>query len=1106
MADKPISGLPGASLPLDGTELLAVVQGGVTDRASVSTLLTSGLDATFFDVVIADTLTMSSLAPSSAVVTSPSNTFLSLGYTPANTNSALVQRDVSGNFSAGVITATLFGNASTSTLANSANALTTASGVVNVSASSAPLAGYNLIATDATHATWVVSPYVPLAGGTMTGALILNADPVTNLGAATKEYVDAISAGLSYKTAVQYGSTANLVGTYSNGASGVGATITATALGALSFDGSTPSVADRILIKDQITQFQNGIYVVTVVGDVGTAGVLTRSSDYDNSTPGEIALNNIIPIIGGSTLAGSIWRQSAPGPFTIGVTSITFAIYSTGTYVSGNGISITGNVISTNIDSSLAFSGAVMQRAALTGDITAAAGSNMTTIAANAVTYAKFQQVGAVSLLGNPTGGTTNASEITLGAGLSFSGTTLVSTGTGGTVTTVSVATANGFSGTVANPTTTPAITIIAGAITPTSVNGIVFAGSSSPALTITGVSSISGSNTGDQTITLTSDVTGSGTGSFATTIASHAVTYAKMQQASTVTLLGNPTGGLANIQEITLGSGLSFSGSTLVSTGTGGTVTSISVATANGFSGTVANPTTTPSITIIAGAITPTSVNSVVISGSATPTLAVTGTTTVSGSNTGDQTITLTGNVTGSGTGSFATTIAANAVTYAKFQQVAAVSMVGNPTGSLANAVGITLDPTLVFSGTTLQRAALTGDVTASAGSNSTTIAANVVTYAKFQQVAAVSLVGNPTGSLANASGITLGAGLSFSGTTLVATGSGGTVTSVSVATANGFSGTVANATTTPAITIIAGAITPTSVNSVVISGSATPTLAVTGTSSISGSNTGDQTITLTSDVTGSGTGSFATTIAANAVTYAKFQQVAAVSLVGNPTGSLANASGITLNTTLSFTGTTLQRAALTGDITASAGSNATTLATVNANVGTFTNATVTTNGKGLVTAISSGTAGGTSLLGTNVTQVSTSGTSETDLHSYTIPANTLTADGQFLEFETFLTATGGASSLTIRTYANGTFFTSSSSTVTATGGNLWTRTIVTRISSTKLTVVTVVTTAGSAFQASDNTSLTFNPAASFVFKITGQGAGSAACTIYNSYVRLNQ
>lgn len=82
---------------------------------------------------------------------------------------------------------------------------------------------------------------------------------------------------------------------------------------------------------------------------------------------------------------------------------------------------------------------------------------------------------------------------------------------------------------------------------------------------------------------------------------------------------------------------------------GGSGTVTSVSVATANGVSGSVANATTTPAITLTLGAITPSSV-------------AATGTvsgTNLSGTNTGDQTITLTGDVTGTGTGSFATTLA---------------------------------------------------------------------------------------------------------------------------------------------------------------------------------------------------------------------------------------------------------------------------------------------------------------------------------------------------------------------------------------------------------------------------------------------------------------
>lgn len=58
--------------------------------------------------------------------------------------------------------------------------------------------------------------------------------------------------------------------------------------------------------------------------------------------------------------------------------------------------------------------------------------------------------------------------------------------------------------------------------------------------------------------------------GNGAMLITNHAVSYAKIQQASTHTLLGNPTGSTANVQEITLGTGLSFSGSVLNSTGGG--------------------------------------------------------------------------------------------------------------------------------------------------------------------------------------------------------------------------------------------------------------------------------------------------------------------------------------------------------------------------------------------------------------------------------------------------------------------------------------------------------------------------------------------------------
>jgi len=128
-----------------------------------------------------------------------------------------------------------------------------------------------------------------------------------------------------------------------------------------------------------------------------------------------------------------------------------------------------------------------------------------------------------------------------------------------------------------------------------------------------------------------------------------------------------------------------------------------------------------------------------------------------------------------------------------------------------------------------------------------------------------------------------------------------------------------------------------------------------------LSGTNSGDQTIALTGDVTGSGTGTFATTIANDAVTFAKMQHISTAHLIGRHASGSGSIQQIGIDGGLELNGANLRREALTGDVTALAGNNATTLATVNANVGSFGSATaapaVTVNAKGLVTAVSTNT-----------------------------------------------------------------------------------------------------------------------------------------------------
>lgn len=149
-----------------------------------------------------------------------------------------------------------------------------------------------------------------LSGGTMTGNLILAGDPSSALMAATKQYVDNIATGLNVQQSCVAATTGALTVTYNNGASGVGATLTnAGALAAFSIDGQSPTVGQRVLIKDQASTFQNGIYTVTTVGSGAVAWVLTRATDFD--TPSEIVPGDFVLVLNGTVNGQTQWVQTA---------------------------------------------------------------------------------------------------------------------------------------------------------------------------------------------------------------------------------------------------------------------------------------------------------------------------------------------------------------------------------------------------------------------------------------------------------------------------------------------------------------------------------------------------------------------------------------------------------------------------------------------------------------------------------------------------------------------------------------------------------------------------------------------------------------------------
>ena len=519
-----------------------------------------------------------------------------------------------------------------------------------------------------------------------------------------------------------------------------------------------------------------------------------------------------------SNIASSgISVSGATGNVTIANTGVLSAIAGSGISVSG----ATGNVTFANTGV-LSFSGGstgLTPATATTGAVSLAGTLAVAYGGTGQTTYTDGQL-----LIGNTTGNTLAKSILTAGTGISISNghgsITIANTlpSLGGTVTSVSVVSANGLAGTVATSTTTPAITL---------------------STTITGL------------------LKGNGT---AISAATSGTDYAPATSGTSI-LYGNGSGGFSNV---TIGSGISFATGTLSATGSGGTVTSValslpSIFTVSGspvtgtgtLTGTFntqtanyvfAGPTTGSSATPTFRALVSADIPSLsYVSSITSSTLTVAGTSSI-------PTINLTSGIVTAGTTGSVTLIPV--ITVDTYGRVTAVTTAANPQGTVTSVAALTLGTTgtdlssTVANGTTTpvitlnvptasatNRGALSstdwttfnnkgsGSVTSVSGtgtvngitltgtvtsSGSLTLGGTLGSIANSQlsnsTISGVSL-GSNLFSLTAGTGVSFSAGTTYNGSaaiTITATGSGGTVTSVS-----GTSPISSSGGTTPTISI---------------------------------------------------------------------------------------------------------------------------------------------------------------------------------------------------------------------------------------------------------------------------------------------------------------